>query len=259
MDIIGHLNDGGELHLYGLTIPLPHLPTFDMSVTRVVVMMWVAAFITWWLITRVAKGDPKHPQGWHNAIEAVLLFIREDICKPYLGKEGMRFFPFIATLFFFILAMNWLGLIPQPFGQTATGHIMVTGALAAMAFVLIQFVGIRKYGFFRHCRNFIPPVPAPLLIIMIPVEIMGILVKPFALCVRLFANMTAGHCMLLALIGMTIMAGSLPAYGSLPIAASIELGLIFIFLLEMLVGLIQAYVFVFLTAVFMGQTLYAEH
>jgi F-type H+-transporting ATPase subunit a len=171
----------------------------------------------------------------------------------------MKHLPFLTTLFFFILSMNLLGLVPPPFGQAATGHIMVTGTLAAMSFVMIQYVGIRKYGFFRHCLNFLPPVPLPLYLIMIPIEIIGILTKPFALCVRLFANMTAGHCMLLGLLGLTMMAGAMPAYGRWPIAIGVEGFLLFIFCLELLVALIQAYVFVFLTAVFMGQTMHAAH
>ena len=258
MDILEHLADGSALHFYGHELHLPSLPPVDMSVTRVVVAIWVAALLTAYFIWKAAKGDPRNPRGIHNLVEIVTLFLRKEIVLPFMHKDGLPFLPFLTTLFFFILFMNWLGLLPQPFGQAATGSILVTGALAAMTFVLIHFVGIRKYGLRRHFLNFFPPVPWPLYVIIVPVELLLVVMKPVALAIRLFANMLAGHCMILAFISMIFMVANMPLarWGA---AGACSVAIVGIMLLEVLVGLIQAYVFVFLTAVFMGQALHADH
>jgi len=256
IQLFKHLEDGSALDFYIFQVLLFGL---DMSPTRVVVMIWIAGLLTYWLVSRAAAGDPYHPRGFHNFFEVILIYFRDQVVLPNMGKEGLVHLPLMVTGFFFILFMNLLGLLPPPFGQTPTGNILVTATLAAFAFVMIQLVGIRKYGFWRHWRNLVPPVPIFLVPLMVVVEGLGVIMKPFALCVRLFANMTAGHCLILGFLTLIFLAGNLPAWGAWPIAIVTDLVIVAIFCLELLVAFIQAFVFVFLTAVFMGQSMHAHH
>lgn len=257
LELFKHLEDGAKLDFYFAYLALPEL---DMSPTRVVLMIWIAGLLTYWLVSKAAQGDPKHPRGLHNFVEVLVVYFREQLVLPNLGKEGLVWLPFLLTLFFFILFMNLLGLLPPPFGQTATGNILVTATLAGVAFVVMQGVGVVKYGFVQHMKNLIPPVPAPLIPLMIVVEGLAVVIKPFALCIRLFANMTAGHCLILGFISLIMLAGqNLPGIAAWPIVGIVQIGLVAIFCLEILVAFIQAFVFVFLTTVFMGQSMHAHH
>jgi F-type H+-transporting ATPase subunit a len=159
-----------------------------LSITKHVVMMWIAAALLI-VIFRSAFRQPRAiPTGIANLLEAMIVFIRDEVVVPTMGEEGKPYVPYLLTVFFFILVCNLLGLVP--FAATATGNVSVTAGLALMAFMMIQAGGIRKYGLKHHLQNLVPPgIPAWLLPIMIPVEIMGQLTKPFALCIRLFANM----------------------------------------------------------------------
>jgi F-type H+-transporting ATPase subunit a len=257
LELFKHLEDGNLLDFYLFQLPLPPL---DLSPSRVVIAIWVAGLLTFLLIWKASKGNPMRPSGISNFFEVILLYFRDEVILPNMGKEGLRWMPFLVTGFFFILFMNLLGLAPPPFGQTATGNILVTATLAGVAFVVIQLVGITKYGFWHHWRNYMPPVPLFLVPLMLVVEGLGVIMKPFALCVRLFANMTAGHCLILGFMSLIFLAGqSLPLLASVPISLVTLCALVAIFLLETLVAFIQAFVFVFLTAVFMGQTMHASH
>lgn len=263
-DLLGHLANGPTLH-FPFThwqLQLPRLPKIDLSVTRVVVMMWVAAILTYLSLRSVARGNFRRPRGFGNAFEAVVLFVRDHMVIGNMGREGLVYLPFLATLFLFILYCNLLGLVPPPFGQTATGDIQVTGALAAMALVMIHYAGIRQHGLGHHLRNIVPPVPLWLWPLMLVVELIGILAKPFALCIRLFANMTAGHCVLLGFMMLIFLAGgsTLPLWlGKVPISIGACLFMLAVLCLELFVAFLQAYIFVYLTSIFMGQTIHVHH
>jgi F-type H+-transporting ATPase subunit a len=215
-------------------------------------MMWIA---TLFIIVTLAISTRRRgviPSGFSNAIEALVVFIRDDIAVPNLGeKEGAKYMPFFLTTFMFILACNLLGLVP--FGQTATGNINVTAALASISFVVMIGSGIKHNGFFGFFKGLIPPgLPVLLLPLMIPLEFLGLLTKPFALCIRLFANMLAGHVIILSLIGLIFIMGVV----AVPVSIFFALAM---YLLEICVGFLQAYVFTLLTAVFIGLSVHQEH
>ena len=244
------------IHVGGLTL--------DLSPSKHVVMLWIAAlltFVTLWLAGRGARRYQQAggaPKGFPNAIEAVSLYMRNEVIMPNVGHHGERYVPFILTLFYFILFANLLGLIP--YGSTATGNISVTAVLAIMAFIVIEIAGMRALGKgYISTIIYFPPKDMPVLLkpvlfaIMTPVEILGKFTKPFALCIRLFANMTAGHVMVLALISIIFTFGSV-LIGIAPVAMAVG-----IMVLELFVALLQAYVFTLLVSSFIGQIRTAEH
>jgi F-type H+-transporting ATPase subunit a len=195
-------------------------------------------------------------------MEALALYIRQEVVLPNVGPHGEGYAPYLLTLFFFILAMNLLGLLP--WGATATGNIAVTAALALMAFLVIEVTGMRTLGPQGYLKTifYLPPglpggpggafLKVVLLAVMTPIELIGKLAKPFALAVRLFANMTSGHVLVLALIGLTFLFQSY----AVGLAASVlATG---VMLLELFVAFLQAFVFTLLTSVFIG-LMRAEH
>jgi F-type H+-transporting ATPase subunit a len=237
------------IHVGGLTV--------DLSPTKHLVFMLLAATLVGLIFVgsaraiaaSQARGRPA--KGFAGAMEATALYIRQEVILPNVGHHGEGYVPYLLTLFFFILAMNLLGLLP--WGATATGNISVTAALALVAFVVIELSGMRALGVKGYLNTifFLPPglptVMKPImLVIMTPVEVIGKLAKPFALAVRLFANMTAGHVLVLALIGLTFLFQSYTV-GIVSSAMST-----FIMLLELFVAFLQAFVFTLLTAVFIG-------
>jgi len=192
------------------------------------------------------------PRGLRGALEVLILFVRDEIGAKCIGKGHEAYTGYLLTTFFFILTCNLLGLVPGM--ATATSAISVTAALALIAFVMIQVAGIRNYGIGGHLKNLVPHgLPPAILPIMIPVEILGMLTKPFALCVRLFANMTAGHVVILSLIGLIFILGHVAvAAVAVPFA-------LFIYVLELLVAFIQAFIFTLLTALFIGMSAHPAH
>jgi F-type H+-transporting ATPase subunit a len=224
--------------------------------------MFIAAILVF-LTMRVAgqklqkqRASENAPKGFANAIEAMVLFVRNDIAIANIGHDGAKFAPFVMTLFFFILFMNLLGLIPH--GATPTGNLAVTAGLAIMAFLVIEISGVVKLGPAGYLRTIFPSVPGlsgagaiAMSMFMAPIELLAKLVKPFALCVRLFGNMTAGHFVILSMMGIIFLFGHLPFWnwGIGLSAAALILG---IMMLEMFVATLQAYVFALLTAVFIG-------
>ena len=227
----------------------------DMSITKHLVFAWLGMIIVFLIFTRMARmykagiGRTTAPQGlFQNMFETLILVVRDDIARPSLGKNTDKYLPYLLTAFFFILTCNLLGLIP--FGATATSNLMVTTVLALTTFVITQFAGTKDY--WKHI--FWPPgIPVMVKPILIPVEILGIFTKPFALAIRLFANLTAGHLVILSLIGLIFsfanMFGDGAGYGVAPVSVAFSL---FIYLLELLVSFIQAYVFTMLSALFIG-------
>jgi len=246
---------GKEIHLpEGWLIPGTHI---DVSPTKHVVFMIFASilvFLTLWIAGRsVAKRhrEGKAPRGFGAAVEAIVLFVRDDVAIANIGHGGAKFVPLIETLFFFILYCNLLGLFP--WGATPTGNLAVTGGLALIAFFVIEVSGFFALGPKGYLKTIVM-VPAGMTgvgavlmaVIMTPVEIIGKIVKPFALCLRLFANMTAGHFVILSLLGLIFL------FANWFIAGGTVAFVLFMMLLELLVAFLQAYIFALLTSVFIG-------
>jgi F-type H+-transporting ATPase subunit a len=272
--IFEHTSDSHVLELpFGL--PEVHLPTgwylfgIDVSPTKHVIFMLLAALLVFfsvryagWRVTQRHR-EGKAPKGFGGAIEAIVLFVRNDVAIANIGHNGAKFAPYILTLFFFILYCNLLGLFP--WGSAATGNLAVTGALALTAFFTIEISGLVAQGPKGYLKTivFIPPGmtgagAVMMAMIMTPIEIIGKLVKPFALCLRLFANMTAGHFVILALLGLIFLFATAGA----AIVTGVTIGAVaftlFMMLLELLVAFLQAYIFALLTSVFIGMMQHAH-
>ncbi len=255
-----HLPRWEPIHIGGLAI--------DFSPTKHLVYMLLAAAIVGLVfvlsaqaIARAqARGRP--PKGFAGSMEALALYIRQEVVLPNVGHHGEGYAPYLLTLFFFILAMNLLGLLP--WGATATGNISVTAALAVMAFLVIEVTGMLTLGPKGYLKTiFYLPSGLPggvggaflkvvLLAVMTPIELIGKLAKPFALAVRLFANMTSGHVLVLALIGLTFL------FQSYAVGLGASVLATGVMLLELFVAFLQAFVFTLLTSVFIG-LMRAEH
>jgi len=228
-------------------------PKLDLSISRNVAILWLVGAVLLVMFTLTAKKYRSSliPKGFTNLLETLVVFVRDEIVVPTSGEVGRMLMPFFLTLFFFILLSNLLGLIP--FGHTVTGDVSVTAGLALIAFILIQIIHIRKNGVGGYLNHLTGGVHWLMWPIMIPVEILGLFTKPFALCIRLFANMTAGHVVILSLIGLIFFFKSI-------FVAPLSIGFaLFIDVLELLVAFIQAYIFTMLTSLFIGMGLPHEH
>ena len=290
-NIIHHVSNSSLDHPL---IHLPHVFGIDLSVTKHVLMLWIVAIVVACAviipIQKYLQKNKPVPSGWMNVLEMVVKFVRDSIVQPNIGsKYTETWAPMILTFFFFILFANGIGLIPifdllgalNRFifqvpasddhniinallhgGVTATGNFNVTAALAVITFFAILIAGTRAHGFINHWKNLAPPgLPWPVYLILIPIEIIGMFVKPFALTMRLAANMTGGHIAILAILSfMAIFAemfnsaitGMGVALFSVPLATAIS-GL------EIIVVLVQAYVFTLLSAVFIGMAINVHH
>jgi F-type H+-transporting ATPase subunit a len=284
--IIGHVSNG--------THPLIHLPTIagiDLSVTKHVLMLWIVAVVLFSLVTvtvrRFLRQDRPIPTGFMTVLEIIVEFVRDSIVEPNVGHKWTKAWtPTLLTVGLFIFTANLIGIIPifdvlglvnhavhpaeESFlaqvvhgGTTATGNFNVTGALATISFFLIIIAGARAHGFVKHFKNLIPGgVPVFVYPILIPIEIMGMFVRPFALMARLAANMTGGHIALLAIISFVFIftqqfsatvGVAVGAFLSVPLAVGIAA-------LEAIVVVpVQAYVFTLLTAVFIVMAIHAHH
>lgn len=256
--ILHHIMDSRELDFEPFfTIHIPQFPTLfglDITPTKHVFFMWLTALLLLILFYIVARSYKKSlvPKRIANVFEVMILFVRDEIVKPTLGEGYEKFVPYLLTLFFFILFGNLLGLIP--YSSTFTSNIAVTATLAIFSFFAIQIGGIRQNGFFSYFKGLVPKgIPSWMLIIMIPVEILSLFTKPFALAIRLFANMIAGHIVILSMLGLIFF------IGTYFVAPASVLFAIFIYLLEILVALIQAYIFTILTSLFIGMAVHQEH
>jgi len=231
---------------------------YDVSLTRNVTQMLLAlAVLTWILLSMAGKyrreGAGKAPSGMQNALEPVIAFVRDEVARPNLGHRYQRYLPYLLTVFFFILVNNILGLTPI----SDTLHLIVafTMVFALISFVVILFSTNRH--FWAHIFN--PPVPGFVKGILVPVEILGVFTKPFALMIRLFANMMAGHIIIICLVSLIFIFGGLSkgiGWGFSPVSIAFA---VFIYLIEVMVAFIQAFIFTNLTAVFIGQAFEGEH
>jgi len=253
--ILHHVQDTNIFDLWPLgSIHLPKIYIFgiNFSITKHLVMMWIAAALLVIIFVLINRRQRQIPTGIANLFEAIVVFLRDEVVIPTMGEAGKRYMSFICTIFFFILFCNLLGLVP--YGATATGNVTVTAALAFIALVMIQLSGIREHGLLHHLKNLVPSgIPFWLLPIMIPIEIMGQFTKPFALCIRLFANMTAGHIVIFSFLGLIFIFGNVLIS---PISVAFAL---FISILEIFIAFLQAYIFTILTALFMGMAIHPQH
>lgn len=236
--------------------------TFDIGPTKHVVYLALAGLLAGIILVGTARAHVRHthavgrPRGFAAGMEGVILYLRNEVYMPVIGHGGEKYVPFCLTLFFFIAIANLLGLVP--YGSTATGNIAVTATLALITFIVVEIAGMRALGkgylgtviYWPH--DMPVAMKLPLSLVMTPVEIIGKFTKPFALTIRLFANMVAGHVIILALIGLIFMFGFAVAIAAVPMA-------LFIMLLELLVVFIQAFIFSLLAAVFIGQIRSAHH
>jgi F-type H+-transporting ATPase subunit a len=277
IDITHHIGNSHELELpfAGAVAELPrwepvHLGglAIDFSPTKHLVYMLLAATLVALVFVLSARSiaraqaQGRPAKGFDGAMEATALYMRQEIVLPNVGPHGEHFAPYLLTLFFFILGMNLLGLLPG--GATATGNISVTAALAIMAFFVIEITGMRTLGpkgylsTIFYLPHGLPGGPGGailkvfLLAVMTPIELIGKLAKPFALAVRLFANMTSGHVLVLALIGLTFL------FKSYTVGVAASLLATGVMVLEVFVAFLQAFVFTLLTSVFIG-LMRAEH
>ena len=251
-------------YIHEWPFPELHLPTnwvvniagfsINLSPSRHLVYMWIAMALTALLSVLAARQNARNavPRGFGNMIESVIVFIRDEVAAPFLGKDTARYLPLLLTFFFFITIMNLLGLLP--FGATATGNINITGGLALITLLLMIVGGMKHNGVFGFIKGLVPHgMPAPLLIIMFPIEIMGLFTKPFALTIRLFANMLSG--------GLVIGAFYALIFGmdTIAVAPLSLVFLLFMSLLKIFVCLLQAYIFTMLSAFFIGMSVHQSH
>jgi F-type H+-transporting ATPase subunit a len=271
--LMHHLLDGSEIEVEilgrGFVWHLPHWEpvhlgplTLDFSPTKHVVFLLFAAVLCLLVFIPIGaamrqKYTNKAPTGIANAMEAMILYFRDEVVRRNIGHGADAYTGYILTLFFFILAMNVMGLIP--FGATATGNFMVTGALALVTLGVVEVSGMKALGFKGYMRTifFVPPGLNPamsvlMLIILTPVELLGKIAKPFALMVRLFANMMAGHTLVLSLLGLIFMFASAGMVVVNGVAVASVTMVTAIMMLEIFVAFLQAYIFAMLTAVFIG-------
>ena len=231
-------------------------PPLDFSVTKAVFGMLVASLILLWLMIALARSYKRTgisaPRGLQGFFEPVILFIRDDVAIPNIGEhKHARYMPYLLTVFFFILINNLLGLVPLfPFGANVTGNVNVTFVLAVFTFLITQISGNRSH--WRHVFA-APGVPVWLLPIMIPIELIGLISKPFALMIRLFANITAGHIIVLSLVTLIFI------FKSVFVAPVSIFFVLFMDCIELLVAFLQAYVFTLLSALFIGMATAEEH
>ena len=238
----------------------PSIRVYDISLTRNVVQMLIALSLFTWLMVRIAKkykmglGVTSAPKGSQGLLEPVITFVRDEVAKPNLGDSYKKYLPFLLTIFFFILINNIFGLIPG--SANVTGNIAFTGVLGIISFVVILFSTNKHY--WMHIFN--PPgVPLGVKFILVPVEFISVFIKPFALIIRLFANMVAGHIIIICLISLIFIFGNMNTYagwGTAPFSVAFT---IFIYFIEVLVAFIQAFIFAMLTAVFIGQAIEGAH
>jgi len=239
--------------------PITSIKVYDLSLGRNAVQVLISVLLLIWIMNSIAgkykdgKGVRVAPNGFQNAVEPVITFIRDEVGKSNLGDRYEKYMPFLLTVFFFILINNLIGLIPGT--ANVTGNIAFTAMLGIISFIVILFSTNKHY--WGHIVN--PPVPFAVKPIMVPVEIMGVFTKPFALIIRLFANMISGHIIILSFICLIFIFGAMNTalgWGTSPFFVLLS---IFIYLIEILVAFIQAFIFANLTAVFIGQAFEGGH
>ena len=233
----------------------------DISISNAVVSMWIACLLVFLTLTFAGRIGRLVPRGLQNFMESLVNFVKQSLIHEILGEEGMVWFPFIATLFFFILFCNLIGLVPKMF--TATSNINVTASLAVIVFVCTQGAGIAKHGVAGYCKTFVPKglpkgiAGVVLTVFMVFVEFISQLARPFSLAVRLFANMTAGHMVILVFISMIFMfQGVIARVFVTPMSLVMA---VVMMAFEIFVGLLQAFIFAILASIYISLAVHPEH
>jgi len=244
-------------HITAVDTEQKNISVFDVSITKNVASMLISVLLILFLLMSTANGYKKNkyaPKKIQAFLEPLILFVRDDIIKANIGPKYERYTSFLLTVFFFILINNYMGLLPG--AANVTGSISVTLVLSVFTFIITTISANKDY--WKHIFN--PPTPLILMPIMVPIEIFGVFTKPFALMVRLFANITAGHITILSLISLIFIAqsgsGNGAAWGVAPLSV---LFVLFIYLIELLVAFLQAYIFTLLSAVFIGLAVKEDH
>lgn len=244
--ILGHVQNSREWHL-PLLSPI-HLPP-PLRLHELMLLLGSALLIFVFVV--LYRKNSAAPSGLTNFLEMVIVYIRDEIAVPSLGKEdGRKLTPLLCTFFFFILGMNLMGLIPV--FSSATSNLNVTGGLALVTLSFMIFGSMYKLGFAGFWKSFIPSgVPLPVCVLLVPIEFLGLFIKAFALMIRLFANMLAGHIVIMSILGLVVLIG----FAALPVVGLA----VFISLLEVFVAFLQAYIFTMLSAMFIGQMYHPQH
>jgi F-type H+-transporting ATPase subunit a len=259
MHLLHHMKNSNTLEFPFGHVELPQFAPFhvagielNLSITKHVFFLLFGGLLLMIAGIYAARSYKKSlvPTGFVNLIELIIVFLRDEVILPNMGPGGLKYMPYLLTTFFYILIMNLAGLVP--YGATATGNIMVTAGLAIIAFFMIQISAIKAQGLKHYLAHLTGGAPWFLWLIMIPIEILGLFTKPFALCMRLFANMTGGHIVILSLFGLIFM------FRSFAVAPVPVLFVVGIYMLELFVAFLQAYVFTMLTSLFMGLGMVVE-
>jgi len=259
MHLLEHIKNSNTIEFPFVHLSLPRFAplhigglALDLSITKHVFFLLLGGILLFIAAVFAARSYKKSlvPRGFVNLLELIIIFIRDEVVLPNMGQAGLKYMPYMLTTFFYILVMNLCGLVP--YGATPTGNIMVTAGLAIIAFFMIQISAIKSQGLKHYLAHLTGGAPWFLWPIMIPIEILGLFTKPFALCMRLFANMTGGHIVILSLFGLIFM------FRSFAVAPVPLLFVVGIYMLELFVAFLQAYVFTMLTSLFMGLGMQAE-
>lgn len=234
----------------------------DLSITKNVLSLLVSAFLMLWIFISVAKAYTKRqgqaPKGLQSFVEPLIMFVRDDVAKTSIGeKKYAKYMPYLLTVFFFIFINNLMGLVPIiPGGANLTGNIAVCAVLAVLTLIIVLISGNGHY--WRHIFA-MPGVPIPVLIILTPIEIIGVVLRPFVLMIRLFANITAGHIIALAFFSLIFIFGEMSTGAGFGVAVVSVLFTVFMGFLELLVAFLQAYVFTLLSAIYIGAAVEEGH
>ena len=246
--IMHHVVNSDSWHIPFVFHTTFEIPTFSLHA----LMLLITSGLLIYLFRVVYRHDAKVPTGMTNLLEAFVLFIRDDIAIAFLGDEdGRRMTPLLCSFFFFILTLNLIGLVP--IFASATGNINVTAAFAVITFLFMTIGALFKNGPAGFMQAFIPHgVPWPILIVLVPIELAGVLIKCMALMIRLFANMMAGHIVISALVGLVVVYGLTSAWPALGLA-------LVIYVIKLFVAFLQAYIFTLLSAMFIGMIYHPAH
>ena len=257
--LMNHIRNGDEWKVtpWGPTIPLPrnvlNIGGVDLSISEHVLLMLIAAGLLL-LVVLAGRGRKASPSGrLSNLLELMVIFVRDELVKPNFGeKDTRKWLPFFLTLFFFLLTLNFIALIPGV--PAVTGNINFTATLALLMFIMFNAAGMSRNGPIHYFTNLVPKgLPLAVLPLIAVIEFIGLFTKSFALAIRLFANMTAGHVLILSLLGLIV------AFKSVASAAAFVPFTLFIYLIEILVAFLQAYVFTLLASLFVGMAVHQEH
>jgi F-type H+-transporting ATPase subunit a len=242
-----------------------HIGSWQLVLSNQATMVLVATAILLLVVPLATRSPKLSPRGLQNLVESVCVFLREEMARPILGHHTDRYIGFVWSIFFFILTLNLLAMVPTDkiislisgrpshLGGPATANIWITGAMAVIAFVMSHVCGIKEHGPIRYLIHLAPPSPKWLLPLVYPLELLSIFIRPFTLAIRLFANIIAGHMVLATVLGLIFIFSNL-GVAVVSVAASVALSF-----LELLVAFIQAYVFAFLTTLYIGAATSSGH